>query len=93
MKDEITIARDVLRAIAMCDPGRPGEMAREYFAQYRHFPDYEDAPPSNSGKSQWRCRVCGRITQGAERECWTLAMSWWEKLRDARTANATEPTP
>lgn len=34
----------------------------------------EETEPSPSGKMQWRCLLCGRVTAGAERECRTLAM-------------------
>ena len=39
-----------------------------------HDADYEEHTASNSGKFQWKCRKCGRVTQGAERRCVTVAM-------------------
>jgi hypothetical protein len=36
-----------------------------------HLADWEPHDPSPSGKCQWRCKRCGRITQGAEKECLT----------------------
>jgi len=53
-------------------------LTREEARKTQHMAVYDDpmvtGRRSASGKIQWQCKVCGRITSGAERECYTFEM-------------------
>lgn len=52
----------------------PSKTTPEVDPKRRHLANYEPCEASPSGKNQWRCTICGRVTQGAERECFTIQM-------------------
>ena len=49
--------------------GEHAEWCPKFACVFPHQADYEEWKPSRTAKNQWRCRKCGRITQGAERRC------------------------
>lgn len=61
-------------------------MTREWYQKNRHEAEYDDpmvtGRRSNSGKLEWECQKCGRITSGCERECYTLAMMTPEQIQE-----------